>query len=74
MVTDLVSLLDKYACAFIHPTQELVDYVNHGFKTKEDIKYLITTIIAIIAILGGMFKEELKVLWDWIWQLVEWMF
>ena len=37
--SNLSALLDKYVCALIHPTQELVDYVNNGFKTKEDLQY-----------------------------------
>lgn len=51
MVSDIISLLDKYACAFIHPTQELVDYVHNGFMTKEDKKYCVQKWISIIAII-----------------------
>ena len=56
--SDLPALLDKYACALIHPTQELVDYVKNEFKTKDDIRYQKTRIREIIsnifAILSGV--------------------
>ena len=48
--SNLPSLLDKYVCAIVQPTQELVDCVNNGFKTKEDINFQRTTIISKISI------------------------
>ena len=56
--SDLSALLDKYVCALIHPTQELVDYVHNGFMTKEDLEYRCMKRLAIagiiIAILIGI--------------------
>ncbi|MBE6323460.1 MAG: hypothetical protein E7074_00610 [Bacteroidales bacterium] len=61
--SDLSALLGKYACAFIHPTQELVDYVNNGYKTKEDKRYCQQRRWGIIAIIVSFvvgLKEEIK--------------
>ena len=63
--SNLSALLDKYVCAIIHPTQELVDFVNNRFKTKEDIQYANTTrrsrwglavaiVVGIVSILIGV--------------------
>ncbi|MBQ6764255.1 MAG: hypothetical protein IJP45_03600 [Paludibacteraceae bacterium] len=49
--SNLSTLLDKYICALIHPTQELVDYVNNGFKTKEDLQFRCTKNLAIVGII-----------------------
>lgn len=71
--SDLSTLLDKYVCALIHPTQELVDYVNNGFKTKEDKRYCAQKWISIIAIMVSFvvgFRAEIIALLKYLWNIV----
>lgn len=44
--SNIAELLDYYACALIHPTAKLEEFVNNGFKTKSDIQYDNTTKIS----------------------------
>ena len=55
-------LLDYYACALIHPTAKLEEFVSNKFKIKQDKQFLRTIWAARISIATALivgFKDEL---------------
>lgn len=60
--SSIAELLDYYACALIHPTAKLEEFVGNNFKTKQDKQFrrnIWATRISIATALIIGFKDEL---------------